>query len=41
MKLITQENGGGWRMVKLNDDDDYKNVYEKIIDIYFPSRFLF
>ena len=38
---IKQENGGGWRYLLLNKNDDYDAIFRKLIKLYFPGKRLF
>jgi len=35
---IKQENGGGWRYLLLNKNDDYDAIFRKLIKLYFPGK---
>ncbi len=39
METIPQEKGGGWRYVfEIQKNDGYNEVFQKIKNIYFPSK---
>ena len=37
MRAIGTDNGGGLRVVQLNKNDKRKDIFDKIISIYFPG----
>ncbi len=40
MLQLSTEDGGGWRKVKLHNDDDFSEIFKKILDVYFPRKLL-
>ena len=38
MLQLSTEDGGGWRKVKLHNDDDFSEIFKKILDVYFPRK---
>ncbi len=36
MRQLSSEDGGGLRKVNLHDNDDYSEIFEKILNVYFP-----
>jgi hypothetical protein len=41
LENIKQENGGGWRYLLLNKNDDYDAIFRKLIKLYFPGKHFF
>ena len=38
MMKLEMDNGGGWRKVNLHNEDDFAEIFKKILDVYFPRK---